>query len=671
MEPILQAQFNQFKKSYAIDNVVSDLNDNIKESKSFEYFINHTLLSADYPDIFIGNFDLLDCISVGGGNDTGIDGVGIKINGRLIGSTDDIDTIVEGCNKINIEFVFIQAKMQDSIDSGELTTFCQGVIHFLKDHPTLPENEKIKHWRNMKDYLYSKEEFIVKWNENPTVKIYYATSSNNDASEHFTGIMNLYKQEMEKMYFSLSDFRLITGREIIRYYKEGTNSLTVNMYVNDIIPLTTNMHEQIKKAYIFTCSAKEFMKILANQDGSLRRALFNDNVRDYLGNKGGVNSEMETTIENAPEMFLLCNNGITIVCSNFEQIKDKLVKLDNPQIVNGCQTSNSIYKFKNNDSIDKVQLIVRVISTDDINISNKIVRGTNKQNQVLDEAFETTKPFHQYLEEYFVALEHTPKIYYERRAKQYSNDPLIPKTNIVNLRVITQAFVSMFIGAPHEGHRHESKLLDKYCITDAKMFQENHDASVYYICALVWYIFEQAFRDKRIHSKYKSYKAHLYFIFINIIGMPKSLSKSKTLDKYLENIFKYTDIDSFYKMLPQITSVFDHAVSVWISRGRSKFAYKENKDFTTILKEQMHKTTEIKEESPINLKETGHIVYVGTSNKGLYAFIKPDNSKYNDIYCNNKEFKSEIRELIPGAKVVFKVQENNGILRAIDVHMQD
>ena len=121
--------------------------------------------------------------------------------------------------------------------------------------------------------------------------------------------------------------------------------------------------------------------------------------------------------------------------------------------------------------------------------------------------------------------------------------------------------------------------------------------------------------------------------------MPKSLSKSKTLDKYLENIFKYTDIDSFYKMLPQITSVFDHAVSVWISRGRSKFAYKENKDFTTILKEQMHKTTEIKEESPINLKETGHIVYVGTSNKGLYAFIKPDNSKYNDIYCNNKECK--------------------------------
>ena len=70
-------KFNHFKKSYAIDDVVSDLKDNVKESKAFEYFVNHTLLSIDYPDIFVGNFDLLDNISVGGGNDTGIDGIGI------------------------------------------------------------------------------------------------------------------------------------------------------------------------------------------------------------------------------------------------------------------------------------------------------------------------------------------------------------------------------------------------------------------------------------------------------------------------------------------------------------------------------------------------------------------------------------------------------------------
>jgi len=134
----------------------------------------------------------------------------------------------------------------------------------------------------------------------------------------------------------------------------------------------------------------------------------------------------------------LCNNGITIVCSDFVQVRDKLVKIENPQIVNGCQTSNSLFNFRNNPNIEKLQLLVRLISTEDSSVTNKIVRGTNRQNQVLDEAFEATLPFHQdELEPFFLAYENNVKIYYERRSKQYNNDPLIKKTHIVNLRILT------------------------------------------------------------------------------------------------------------------------------------------------------------------------------------------------------------------------------------------
>ncbi len=122
-------------------------------------------------------------------------------------------------------------------------------------------------------------------------------------------------------------------------------------------------------------------------------SLFNDNVRDYLGDSKNVNGEIEKTITESPEMFLLCNNGITIVCTDFEQVRDKLVKIENPQIVNGCQTSNSLFNQRNSLNINKVKLLVRLISTENPGISNKIVRGTNKQNQVLEEAFETTRSF--------------------------------------------------------------------------------------------------------------------------------------------------------------------------------------------------------------------------------------------------------------------------------------
>lgn len=162
----------------------------------------------------------------------------------------------------------------------------------------------------------------------------------------------------------------------------------------------------------------------------------------------------------------MCNNGITIVCSDFIQIRDKLVSINNPQVVNGCQTCNSIFRFKDNITLSKVQVLIKLICTEDISITNKIVRGTNKQNQVLEEAFETTKPFHQDLEDFFLAKQSDFTLYYERRSKQYSALPTINKNQIVNLRVITQVFVATFLKSPHEAHRHEAKLLELYAGDD-------------------------------------------------------------------------------------------------------------------------------------------------------------------------------------------------------------
>lgn len=623
MEPILKAYFNKFKESFALDQVLVDLSESLKESTAFEIFVNYVMFSTDYPDIFIGNFDLLESVCVGGGNDTGIDGLGIKLNGRLVGSKDDIDTIISNSNKISIEFIFIQSKMQESIDSSELNNFGMGITNFLNDIARVPENEKIKYWRDLKDYLYN-DDFVLKWEDNPRVKIYYVTASNNSASEHFNSILNIYKDEINKKCVTVSDFRLVTGRDITNYYKETLNSLSVSLIVNDIIPLSTAKQEKVKKAYIFTCDAKEFIKILSNnQDGSLRRSLFNANVRDYLGNKGSVNSEMEKTISDEPEMFLLCNNGITIVCSDFEQIKDKLVKVSNPQIVNGCQTSNSLFNFKDTECIDKVQVTVRVISTDDINISNKIVRGTNKQNQVLDEAFEATKPFHQYLEEYFEAQSNNPKLYYERRSKQYSNDILIPKTNIVNLRVITQTYVAMFLNAPHDGHRHEAKLLEKYYTDKHQIYNTEHTAEPYYMCALVWYMFEKCFREKIIPSKYKSFKSHLYFLFRQSINGYPTTSKCGKKSKYWVEMECALKEQNFTQSLPKILSTFDTAVSKWISLGNSRNGIKDREDFTHILKDCANNKIRTSKDEISKLSNLdqhlykGEVIYVGNSKNGI------------------------------------------------------
>lgn len=71
--------------------------------------------------------------------------------------------------------------------------------------------------------------------------------------------------------------------------------------------------------------------------------IYEKNVRRFLGGRGKVNKGMQTTLRDAPERFGLYNNGITIVASNWEQ-DGETVQLTEPYIVNGCQTSRTIWE---------------------------------------------------------------------------------------------------------------------------------------------------------------------------------------------------------------------------------------------------------------------------------------------------------------------------------------
>ena len=71
--------------------------------------------------------------------------------------------------------------------------------------------------------------------------------------------------------------------------------------------------------------------------------LYEKNVRKFLGNKRKVNKGIEQTLEQHPERFGLYNNGITIVAEEVEKSGSGGVTLKNPFVVNGCQTTRSIW----------------------------------------------------------------------------------------------------------------------------------------------------------------------------------------------------------------------------------------------------------------------------------------------------------------------------------------
>jgi hypothetical protein len=134
--------------------------------------------------------------------------------------------------------------------------------------------------------------------------------------------------------------------------------------------------------------------------------LYEKNVRKFLGNKRKVNKGIEATIENHPERFGLYNNGITIVAEDVSKISPDEIILTNPFIVNGCQTTRSIWSVlqrrlnsggtapseKQKDWEDKLKAAVVitkivVVGSEGEELLTETTRYTNSQNAVGEKDF--------------------------------------------------------------------------------------------------------------------------------------------------------------------------------------------------------------------------------------------------------------------------------------------
>lgn len=201
-----------------------------------------------------------------------------------------------------------------------------------------------------------------------------------------------------------------------RYYnevKENKKNLTVSISsINNGTILNINnaaykLANVIDAKYVFTPVVSVFkMYEAAIKDGY---PIFDKNIREYLGNRG-VNKNIYNTLINQEDRknFFYYNNGITIICDKIDspitkaQANSNLsvsFNIHNPQIVNGCQTVNSIYEvlkninpselysqFKDTFVMLKILQIDRK-SDDQQVLYRNIVKFNNSQNSIDEKTF--------------------------------------------------------------------------------------------------------------------------------------------------------------------------------------------------------------------------------------------------------------------------------------------
>ena len=209
----------------------------------------------------------------------------------------------------------------------------------------------------------------------------------------------------------MNDIKLI-GRERVfsNFDVEEVSLLNIWEALDDVelprlsVPMTGQFAEQYSGLLVGTVSLIDlfgFLKSYQSRTGNLDQ-LYEKNVRQFLGNRRKINKGIANTLNTSPEKFGLYNNGITLVVSDYSK-SDGTVTMNDPYVVNGCQTTRTIWQVLDNklnaggtghdtaiaawkELARRGGVVTKIVRSDEVEITN-ITRFTNSQNSVREQDF--------------------------------------------------------------------------------------------------------------------------------------------------------------------------------------------------------------------------------------------------------------------------------------------
>lgn len=179
--------------------------------------------------------------------------------------------------------------------------------------------------------------------------------------------------------------------------------------------------------------------LLADLYDTYGSRLLEGNVRAFLSTRAKINKEIRRTIVNRPSRFFAFNNGITATATSVELTQQdnffRIVRVRNLQIVNGGQTTASLYNARVKDKAElgsvfvQMKLSVLLPEVADSMIP-EISRYANTQNKVSDADLFANHPFHRRVEELSrriwspvkLSTRHMTHWFYERARAQYQTE---------------------------------------------------------------------------------------------------------------------------------------------------------------------------------------------------------------------------------------------------------
>lgn len=499
-------------------------------AKDFERLVNFSVVSNEYTKTFD-----IDSVTVGDGDDTGIDGLAIIVNGQLIENIQEVDDLLETNNTLEVSFIFVQSKTSSKFNSGDINTFLFGVKDFFNETPKLRRNDSINRLVEISDRIY---ELASYFKSNPSIKLYYCTTGKWVNDQNLVGIFDQNISELEQTnLFEEISYTPMGVKEITSFYRKTKEAISAKFNFESRVTLPAI--KGISEAYIGLLPFKEFKKILVDESDCLLN-VFEDNVRDFQGTNNDVNSGIEKTLNrNDSDIFSVLNNGVTIVASSVSLTGNQFT-INDYQVVNGCQTSNVLFNNRTSEYINQVFVPIKIIATDDDDIKTQITLATNNQTPIKKEQLASLTKFQRNLELYYGSFNGDERLYYERRSKQYNADNSVQKTKIITVPCQIKSFAAMFLETPHQVTSFFGTIVKKLNEGRVQIFGDDHTYAPYYTSAFAYFKLESFFRKKEIDTSYKKVRFHILMLFriLNENEAMPPYNSNKKMESYCNNLLR-------------------------------------------------------------------------------------------------------------------------------------
>lgn len=196
-----------------------------------------------------------------------------------------------------------------------------------------------------------------------------------------------------------------------------------------------------------------FLSAIYEEHGS---RLLELNVRSFLQTRNKTNKQIQETLKTEPELFLAYNNGLSMTAEGVETVLSSdgarlITRFIDLQIVNGGQTTASIYHASKKSGIDVSKVLVQAkLSVLDPETRDKLApaisKYANTQNLIKMADFRANDPFHVELQKlsrsiWAPAKDGSQKMtrwFFERARGQY-NDALNRETTPAQKRLFTDS----------------------------------------------------------------------------------------------------------------------------------------------------------------------------------------------------------------------------------------